>query len=85
MSSSADVAGLESTGATSDRFGEVSTPTALELVALLHDEEEVTAMAGGCGDASASGRWDHARAPSTGMAPGDEHSDPTLPVYERMP
>ena len=42
-------------------------------------------MADAGGDASASGRWDHARAPSTGMAPDDEHSDPTLPVYERMP
>jgi len=84
MSSSADVAGLESTGATGDRFDEVLTPTALELVALLHDEE-VTVMADADGDTLASGRWDHARALSTGMAPGDEHSDPTLPVYERMP
>ncbi len=42
-------------------------------------------MADADGDTLASGRWDHARALSTGMAPGDEHSDPTLPVYERMP
>jgi malate synthase len=38
MSGGADVAGLEVTGPTGDRYAEVLTPEALELVAPLHRE-----------------------------------------------
>jgi malate synthase len=82
MSTMAGVEGLEITGPTGDRYDEVLTPRALELVALLHRELNGRAR----GDAFPSGRWDDARALFLEMAVADEYSDfLTLPAYERMP
>ncbi len=79
MSTTVGVDGLEVTGPTEDRFDEVPTPRARELVALLRREldgrrlERLTARQG------------RVRALFPEMAVSDECSDfLTLPAYERM-
>jgi malate synthase len=78
MSTTVGVDGLEVSGPTEDRFDEVLTPRALELVALLRREldgrrlERLTARQG------------RVRAPFPEMAVSDEYSDSlTLSAYER--
>ncbi len=78
MSTTVGVDGLEVTGPTEDRFDEVPTPRALELVALLRREldgrrlERLTA------------RQRRVCAPFPEMAVSDEYSDSlTLSAYER--
>ncbi len=78
MSTTVGVDGLEVTGPTEDRFGEVLPSRALELVALLHRElggrllERLTA------------RHEQVRALLPEMAVSDEYSDfLTLPAHER--
>ena len=80
MSTTVGVDGLEVSGPTEDRFDEVLTPRALELVALLHRE------LGGRRLERLTARQERGRALCLETAVSEEYGDfLTLPAYERMP